>query len=441
VTQLPLVLWIGILLIASGGLAWWANGPRDRLLEATTPGRLFVVFYLLLFGIGSLWLIVTGESNGPGPSLAAYGLAMFALGGAIGAWRWGVPVPGRGMTAEGLRPIVVVVLAGVGLAALATIAIEAGLPFLSGDALGSRAEFKGLVFDVFRWWTPPAALVALGLALVRPGAATRVAAVASIVLVVGVELVLASRALLFELGICAALVAWYGSRHIPLRGWFALVVIGACLFVGIQIARIGGSTGVADDDGGALGFATSRSINRILLIGPRTLEVAIKEVPAREPYFAGASYLRRLAVLIGDPPEQSLGYWLYARLFPQQLDGFAAPGVLGEAWLNGGPLLALPGMALLGLAGQALGRFLARLGPGIGDRVFAAVVTVAFARTYATSLNGFLATAAALTLWWLAVDRNAVRVLADVGRTVARTILPGQRPNAGPAAAPGPADA
>src|SRR6185369_8021443 len=93
----------------------------------------------------------------------------------------------------------------------------------------------------------------------------------------------------------------------------------------------------------------------------------------------------RISILLGQGEHPSLGYWLYERLFPGETGGFAAPSVAGEAWANGGPILGV----------------LARLPGGPADRAFAAVVVVAVARTYATSLNGFLLTLVVSTGWWL----------------------------------------
>jgi hypothetical protein len=58
-------------------------------------------------------------------------------------------------------------------------------------------------------------------------------------------------------------------------------------------------------------------------------------------------------------------------------------------------------MAGLGVLAAWLGGVLARLPGGPADRAFAAVVVVAVARTYATSLNGFLLTLVVSAGWWL----------------------------------------
>ena len=47
----------------------------------------------------------------------------------------------------------------------------------------------------------------------------------------------------------------------------------------------------------------------------------------------------RLGPALGRPDIPNLGYWVYPRLFPgQEPPGYAAPGILGEAWANFGPL-------------------------------------------------------------------------------------------------------
>ena len=128
-------------------------------------------------------------------------------------------------------------------------------------------------------------------------------------------------------------------------------------------------------------------------------------IPEEEPYFGGSTYIRRLGPLLGQEDRPSLGYWLYDRLFPGQPGGFAAPGVAGEAWANGGPILVAAIMAALGALAVWLGLMIRRLPGGPADRAFAALVVVAVARTYATSLNGFLLTLAMATIWWVIATR------------------------------------
>ena len=173
------------------------------------------------------------------------------------------------------------------------------------------------------------------------------------------------------------------------------------LFVGVQLLRVGpegGFSSAAD----VAEFAVRRTIDRVLLIHPKTLELVARDIPAREPYFGGATYVRRIAVLLGQEDRPALGYWIYERLFPGETGGFAAPGVLGEAWANGGPVLSVVLMVALGVLAQVAGKKVALLPPGATNLAFAALVSVAIARSYATNLNGMLITLAVATAWWIA---------------------------------------
>jgi hypothetical protein len=395
---------VAILLGVGAALAWHACGPSRAWLDPTTPGRLLVLLYIVLVGVGSVLLVVIDARTDSGPFLAGWGLLAFGVGAQLAARIGGIPEQAPRLDQAGpLRPFVVAALALVGLAALASLLLRTGIPLLTSDALESRAELGGIVFDLFRWLVPPAALVAFGLALVRPGRVERRVAVVVLAAVLGVLLAIASRALALELVIGALLIAtWAGRRLAPSR-WVALATVAAVLFVAVQLARVA-SVERFDGPLDVAGYAAERTVGRILLIQPRTLDLVVATIPAQEPYFGGATYVRRLAELAGAEPRRPLGRWIYERLFPSQVPpGFASPGVLGEAWANAGPLLALPGMLLLGLFIQALGRLLARTTAGVADAVFAALVTIAVARTYATSLNGFLLTVVVAAAWRLAV--------------------------------------
>ena len=98
------------------------------------------------------------------------------------------------------------------------------------------------------------------------------------------------------------------------------------------------SCGPTTRPGRELAFAAERTVNRIVLIQPRTLDALQAAIPAEEPFFNGLTWLRRLGPLLrrrDDIP--NLGYWIYPRLFPDQVTpGYAAPGLLGEAWANFG---------------------------------------------------------------------------------------------------------
>jgi hypothetical protein len=410
----PLIVLIS-LSAAGAALAWRASGPWSPApagVDPTTPSRATALTYLLLYIAGSIVLLINGESQGAGPLLAGEAVALFGVGAILGRRLLGATPYLPASNANGVRNGPMLALGAIGVVALATLIVQFGIPLIARDPLASRAGFSGLVFDIFRWLVPPAALVALGLAVTRGGRRDVAIAAIALVGVGGIEVLLASRALPFELAVEAILVAWWAERR-PSRGqWLGLAAAGLIAFVGIQLVRgspAGGFGGIAD----AAGFATRRTVDRVLLIHPRTLEVIATTIPDEEPYFLGSTYIRRISEVLGQPPRPSLGAWLFERLFPGEPVAFAAPGVAGEAWANGGPALVALIMGALGAAAVGLARLVGRLPGGPADRAFAAILIVALARTYATSLNGFLLTVAVTTVWWLVVSRGRPRRAAD----------------------------
>ena len=146
-----------------------------------------------------------------------------------------------------------------------------------------------------------------------------------------------------------------------------------------------------------------RTFDRVALIQARAVEVVATKIPSDQPFYGGSTYVRWLVTLRGEPPPQALGFWIYDEIYPFQPGGFATPGFLGELWANGGIPLVVLGMTVFGALVQALGGLIGRFDRGAADRVFAALLVVAVARTYATSLNGFLLTTAVLVGWRIAV--------------------------------------
>jgi hypothetical protein len=406
----PPATWLVLPLMIGGlALAWWSGGPRASRWEPTTPLRLLAVSFAVLVLAGSVALVATGHERGP--LLVAGATLALGLGAALGAWRWGRPEPVTpGLTPGPVRWPIVAAAAVVGLLALGSIVVTAGVPLLSSAPQISRGEFAGLVFDLFRWLVPAGALTlfAAGLADRRVGLAAGLAAIAG---VIGLEVLLASRALPFELGLAALLVAWWSGRRPTPRVWLALGIAAAALFLGVLFLRMGPDASFRDPLD-AMAFVADRTVGRVVLIQPQTIDVAVWVVPDEEPFWGGATYLRRLGPLLGiEDDHPALGTWLYGHLFPGASPAFAAPGVLAEAWVNAGWALALPLMALLGLAAQWFSRVVGRMGPQPVDRAAAALIVVAFVRTYATSLNGFLLTVAVTTAWWLAVRPGSLDTL------------------------------
>lgn len=413
----PLLTTAGVLALAlaGGGLAWWAGGPPNRTGEPATPLRILTLAMGALVVLGSVVLAIEGDVGGP----LLVGAAMLAIG--LGGWL-GVRWFGRmreietDVTAGPVRWTVVGVAVVIGAAALGSIVVRAGIPLLTGDAQASRSAFAGLTFDVFRWLVPPAALVVLGWALVEPSRRRLGIAAVAIGGVAAVEVLLASRALPFELGAAALLMLWWTGRRPRRVVWLGLAAGAFVLFIGVLFLRMGSSASFRDP-GDAFEFVVDRTTGRVLLIQARTVAVAVEAIPDQEPYWYGATYVRRVSTLFGSSGDHpALGAWLYARLFPGADVAFAAPGVLTEGYVNGGPPLALVLMFLLGFGAQGFGTRLDRMGHGPVDRAAAAVIVVAFARTYATSLNGFVLTVAVTAAWWFLARPGSAEVLRAMVR-------------------------
>jgi hypothetical protein len=318
-----------------------------------------------------------------------------------------------GTDAIPLRPWIVAGLAGLGLVLIAPTLLRVGLPFLAGDITGARAELAGLPVQVLRVTVPALALV---LVLGIRGRASithahrRRGALLAVGLLVALDIILASRYLVAELLAVILVGIGLAGWHIRRRRLAALALLAILAFGGIQILR-----SYDQAAGRELVFAVERTINRVVLIQPRTLEALQIAIPAEQPYFGGLTWVRRLGPAFGRPDIPNLGYWVYPRLFPgQEPPGYAAPGIIGEAWANFGAAgLAL--FLLLGLAAERLGAFLALRRPATVDLVAGALLVVFLARTHALGVNG-LAILVALVVAWrilaaggLAVTWRAVR--------------------------------
>jgi hypothetical protein len=384
-------------------VAWRSFGPRGSILDATTPGRLFLVFFVASTAVGSIALMLDGQGSVAGAGLAAFGLVAFAVGATVANRVSGVPEALSPPTEIGqINRVALGILTVVGLVAYLSIAIRFGVPFLSDDAQGVRAAYNGLVFDVFRWLVPPAALVSMVVALARNDRRSWTVAIATNGALLLVMFLTASRALPFELATAIILLSLWGGRRLARGTWLALAAAALVFFVGVQLLRVsqeGGFRNLPD----VATFVVGRTIDRVALIQAKALDVVATSIPSRQPFYGGSTYVRWLSTVRGEPPSQALGYWIYEQIYPDQPGGFATPGILGELWANGGiPLVGL-GMTLFGAVVQWLGRLIGRFDRGAADRVFAALLVVAVARTYATSLNGFLLTVAVIAGWRIAV--------------------------------------
>lgn len=405
-----------VLAFASAGLLIRAATDRTGL-GIWHPAVWWLGLSAVFFGIGSARLAIDGRF---GPALYVSGAVLaFALAVAasdrLARRRARQASPPDTTDPEGdtdaeaipLRPWVVAGLAALGLALIAPTLLRVGLPFLAGDITGARAELSGLPVQVLRVTVPALALVLVlgtrGRASIA-AARRRRAAWLAVGLLVALDIVLASRYLVAELlAVVLVGIGLAGWRLQP-RRLAALALVAVLVFGGIQILR-----SYDQAAGRELAFAVERTINRVVLIQPRTLEALQAAIPAEQPYFGGLTWVRRLGPVLGRPEIPNLGYWVYPRLFPgQEPPGYAAPGILGEAWANFGPAgLAL--FLLLGLVAERLGAFLARRRRATVDLVAGALLVVFLSRTHALGVNG-LAVLVALVIAW--------RILAAGGLAV-----------------------
>jgi hypothetical protein len=299
---------------------------------------------------------------------------------------------------SGIRPAVVIVLAIIGFAAMVPTLVAVGIPALVTDITGARSEVGGLELQVLRVALPAAVLVAVIVAARAGTRRSRLIALGAVVLAVAAELALASRYLSVELVAAVVLGMAISGRPIPGRILIAVGVVGAVLFVSIGILRAYDQAA-----GRELDFAVERSVNRIVLIQPRTLEALQTAIPAEQPHFLGLTWLRRLGPALGRDDIPNLGYWIYPRLFPDQATvGYAAPGLVGEAWANFG-WFGLGLFAALGVLVERLGSLIARRRSDTADIVAAALATLFVARTHAVGLNGLVILLALIIAWRLLV--------------------------------------
>ena len=386
----------GVLLVAPAarrtGLRWWH------------PAVAWIALELVFFGIGSAILAAFDGRPGPaiysGATVLVFGLAVAASDRLAVRRASGLPGP-RDAASEPptpIRPAVVVGLAIVGIAALVPTIAAVGIPFLAGDITGARSEVGGIDLQILRVALPAAVLVAVIRAIRLDTRQARAVAMAAFVIAVGAELALASRYLSAELVAAILLGVVIAGRRIPVRVFAVIGVVGAVLFVSVGVLRAYDQAA-----GRELDFAVERTVNRILLIEPRTLDALQSTIPAEEPFFGGLTWLRRLGPAFGRDDIPNLGYWIYPRLFPDQATtGYAAPGLIGEAWANFG-WFGLAIFALLGLVAERLGAFIAARRRDTADIVVAALATLFLARTHALGLNGLLILIVLVAAWRLLV--------------------------------------
>jgi hypothetical protein len=401
------VSWLAAVLVVAAmvaGALLAAPAARRTGLGPWHPAVAWIALELVFFGVGSAILASVDGRSGPavyaGATVLVFGFAVaasdrVARGRAADRAQ---PDDSRDERPTPIRPVVVVALAIVGVAALLPTLATVGIPFLAGDITGARSEVGGLDLQVLRVALPAAVLVAVFRAIRADTRRARAIALMAFMIAVGAELALASRYLSAELVAAVVLGLAIAGRPIPGRALAVIGLVGVVLFVSVGILRAYDQAA-----GRELDFAVERTVNRVLLIEPRTLDALQTAIPAEQPYFGGLTWLRRLGPLFGRDDIPNLGYWIYPRIFQgQATPGYAAPGLVGEAWANFG-WLGLAMFAVLGALVERLGALIGRRRRETADIVAAALATLFVARTHAIGLNGLVVLVVLVAAWRLLV--------------------------------------
>jgi hypothetical protein len=387
---------------------------RLGLLHPVVP---WLALEAVFFGVGSLALAL-GEGR-PGPALYLGVCVLAATLGVVLAHRVGPfaatpllrPEPARRPRPEsGPRRWVPAILAVVSVALLIPTILETGLPLFASDATAARTALVGLQVQVIRVAIPGLAAVLLLETLAgRPAFGRRILTWLVLGILVAFMISLASRYFVIELLAALALAWLLTGRPIPLRAAALVASVGLAAFVAIGVLRAPDQFAVETGT-----VAAQRTISRLFLVQPRTLDALQATIPAEEPFFLGLTWFRRVGPAFGRDDIPNLGYWIYPRVVdsPQEVAGYAAPGLIGEAWANFGP--AGVGLFLiLGVALEGLASWLAGHRARVVDLAAGSLALLFVARTHALGLLG-LAVLIGLVLGW--------RLLA--GASVHRTDVP-----------------
>jgi len=302
-------------------------------------------------------------------------------------------------------------LAVVALLAVAPTLAVSGIPFLATDITGSRTELTGIPIQLIRVCLPGLAGILLFDGLRAGDRRRRLVAGVGIAAIAGFLVLLASRYLVLELVVALAIAWLLAGRTLPRN---VVMATGALVIVGFGAIQVVRAFDQAASD--PLGFAVERSVNRILLIQPRTLDALQQAIPAEQPFYLGLTWIHRLGPLVGRDDIPNLGYWIYPRVVEGAQDsaGYAAPGLIGEAWANFG----LAGVAMfvaLGALAERLGALSAARRTRDVDVVAGALAILFLARTNALGLGG-LAILGTLVLVWRLLAGPAAGLGDDLRR-------------------------
>lgn len=393
---------------------------RRRRLGVLHPAVVWLGLEAVFFGVGSLALAL-GEDR---PASATY-LGSCVLAAAIGvrlAHRFGPfaagpeppgDPPARPEPEAGRRRWVPAILAALAVGLLIPTIVDTGLPLLASDATVARSALVGLPIQFVRVTIPALAAVLLLESIAgRPAFGRRALTWVLIGVLAAFMLGMASRYLVIEL-VAGLVLAWLlTGRPIPVRTAAIAALVGLTGFVAVGVLRAPN-----DFATGTGTVATQRTISRIFLVQPRTLDALMATIPAEEPHFLGLTWFRRVGPLVGRDDIPNLGYWIYPKVVAETQDvaGYAAPGFIGEAWANFGPA-GLVLFLLLGVGLEGLAAWVAGHRARVVDIAAGSLAILFAARTHALGLLG-LAVLLGLIFGW--------RLLA--GARLHRTDVPAPR--------------
>jgi hypothetical protein len=398
-----------------------APAARQRL-GVLHPAVAWLGLEAVFFGVGSMALAVL--DGRVGPALYVAGAVLAAGAGTWFADRLSRRREGRDATdgwparplqvERGRRRLAAPLLALASVVAIGPTLLATGIPLLTGDITAARLEITGLVVQLVRVALPGLAAVwVLGTASGQPPFGRPMLAWITLAAALTFTFSLGSRYLPLELA-AAVVLAWLLSgRHLPGRRAIAAGLLAATVFVGYGVVRAAERAA-----GDPVAFAVQRTVSRLFLVQPRTLAALQQRIPAEEPYFLGATWLRRIGPLIGREIP-NLGYWIYPRVVigAQDTAGYAAPGLLGEAWANFG----VAGLGLFGLLGvlcERLAAVVALRRTRIVDIAAGSLTILFVARTHALGLMGLALLLVLVLAWrWLAgADTGLLRDLVAAAR-------------------------
>jgi hypothetical protein len=399
-------LLVAIAFVAAAALV--VPACRRTALGRWHPAVAWLALELVFFGVGSVVIAVEGDGevalyvSGAVLAFAAAVLASDHVArGRAGTLAAPLPVLDAPDPAP-VRPVIAAILVAIGVLAIAPILLRVGIPFLVPDITAARVEIAGPVVQLLRVAIPGAVLAAIVVFLRTRSRTAGWIAVALLAVGLLFDIALASRYLAVELVAAGVLAAGLAGARLPRAAVIAVGATAVLVFGGIQVLRA-----YEQAEGHEVMFGVSRTVERLFIIQPRTLEALQAEIPAHQPFFGGLTWLREFGPALGRPDIPNLGYWIYPRLFPgQEPPGYAAPGLIGEAWANFGAAGILL-FAGLGVAVERAAALVAQRRLATADIAAAALLVLFIARTHALGLNGLAVLVVLVLAWRLFVGRPA----------------------------------